>query len=148
FEGVLVSSVVFIASNKSPKSANQFDFVEFKKEKNWKDYFEEKALNRTKRMLQSAFDENEWVFETGAAVEIKKRIEAKGTKIKDIDGIEIKTGITTGFDPAFIISSDKASQLGSPDVIKPLFKGEDIKKYKFGNSTKYLINTHSGISKR
>src|SRR5690554_6098523 len=148
FEGVLVSSVVFIASNKSPKHESQFDFVEFKKEKNWKDYFEDKVLSRTKQMTQSNFSESEWIFETGKAVEIKKRIEAKGTKIKDIDGIEIKRGVTTGFDPAFIISSEKASQLGNPDVIKPLFKGEDIKKYKFGNSTKYLINTHNGISKR
>jgi adenine-specific DNA-methyltransferase len=148
FEGVLVSSVVFIASNKSPDYNNKFDFVEFKKEKNWKDYFDEKVLNRTKQMSQCDFDENEWVFEIGKAVEIKNRIEAKGTKIKDITGIEIKRGVTTGFDPAFIISSEKASQLGCPDIIKPLFKGEDIKKYKFGNSTKYLINTHNGISKR
>lgn len=148
FEGVLVSSVVFVASNNTPHKETQFDFVEFKKEKNWKDYFEEKLLNRTKQMTQSDFDENEWVFETGKAVEIKNKIEAKGTKIKDIVGVEIKRGVTTGFDPAFIISYEKANQLGFSDIIKPLFKGEDIKKYKLGTSSKYLINAHNGISKK
>jgi hypothetical protein len=148
FEGVLVSSVVFIATNETPNKEILFDFVQFKKEKNWKDYFEEKILTRSKQMLQCDFDEKEWVFESGKAVEIKNRIETKGTKIKNIEGVEIKRGVTTGFDPAFIISNEKANELGFSDIIKPLFKGEDIKKYKIGLSSRYLINTHNGLVRK
>lgn len=131
FDGVLVSSVVFIASNKAPSNEeNQFDFVEFKKEKKWKDFFEEKVFSRTKQMTQSDFDENEWVFESGKAIEIKNRIEAKGTKIKDIIGVDIKRGVTTGFDPAFIINkTDKVEFEKDSSIVKPLLKGREIKKY-------------------
>ena len=146
FEGVLVSSVIFIAKNRKPESDNLISYIEFKKEKNWKHAFTANLQQRLKYIKQSNYDEREWVFEFGKSIEIKDRIEKIGTKIKEIPGVEIKRGVTTGFDPAFIINKEKAEELKFAEIIKPLFKGEDIKKYKVGNCNKYLINSHNGLS--
>ncbi len=66
-------------------------------------------------------------------------------KIKDIKSIDIKRGVTTGFDPAFIITNELKSKLNSDENIKPLVKGANIKKYYLTNSELNLIFTKRGF---
>lgn len=78
---------------------------------------------------------------------IKKKIEKIGTPLKDCE-IEINRGITTGFNEAFIIDSTKKDELiardkKSSEIIKPLLRGRDIRKYSYKFADKWLINTHN-----
>ncbi|MBD3840130.1 MAG: class I SAM-dependent DNA methyltransferase, partial [Epsilonproteobacteria bacterium] len=72
-------------------------------------------------------------FANPTELKIKKKIEAIGTPLKEWD-IKINYGIKTGFNEAFIISQEKRDELiakdpKSAEIIKPILRGRDIKRY-------------------
>ena len=74
---------------------------------------------------------------------IKAKIEAIGTPLKDWD-IQINYGIKTGFNDAFIIDGKKRAELiaqdpKSEEIIRPILRGRDIKKYGYEWNDKYVI---------
>ena len=74
---------------------------------------------------------------------IKAKIEAIGTPLKDWD-ISINYGIKTGFNDAFIIDGEKRAELiaqdpKSEEIIRPILRGRDIKKYGYEWNNKYVI---------
>ena len=76
---------------------------------------------------------------------IKKRVEEIGTPLKEWD-IKINSGIKTGFNEAFIIDENTKEKLikqdkKSAEIIKPLLRGRDIKKYSYKFADKYIIST-------
>jgi len=81
---------------------------------------------------------------------IKKRIEAVGTPLKDWN-ISINYGIKTGFNEAFIIDGKKKEELiakdpKSAEIIKPILRGRDIKRYQASFADLWLIDTHNGYN--
>ena len=83
---------------------------------------------------------------------IKAKIEAIGTPLKDWD-IQINRGILTGFNDAFIIDGKKRAELiaqdpKSEEIIRPILRGRDIKRYGYEFADLYLINTHNGIKEK
>ena len=80
---------------------------------------------------------------------IKKQIEKIGTPLSELD-INIYRGILTGYNEAFIIDSLTKESLiqkdpKSAEIIKPIYRGRDIKKYKADFADLWLINSHNGI---
>ena len=80
---------------------------------------------------------------------IKRKIESIGTPLKDWN-IKIYRGILTGYNEAFIIDRKKKDELISADpksaeIIRPILRGRDIKRYGFDFADLWLINTHNGI---
>ncbi|MFJ1263110.1 type II restriction endonuclease, partial [Capnocytophaga canis] len=74
---------------------------------------------------------------------IKAKIEAVGVPLKDWD-IQINYGIKTGFNEAFIINGEKRKELieadpKSAELIRPLLRGRDIKRYSYDFADLYLI---------
>ena len=74
---------------------------------------------------------------------IKAKIEAIGTPLKDWD-ISINYGIKTGFNDAFIIDGKKRAELiaqdpKSEEIIRPILRGRDIKRYGYEWNDKYVI---------
>ena len=83
---------------------------------------------------------------------IKAKIEAIGTPLKDWD-INIYRGILTGFNDAFIIDGAKRAELiaqdpKSEEIIRPILRGRDIKRYGYDFADLYLINTHNGVKEK
>jgi type I restriction-modification system DNA methylase subunit len=79
---------------------------------------------------------------------IKKRIEEVGTPLREWD-IAINYGIKTGYNQAFIIDGRKRAELigadpKSAEIIKPILRGRDIKRYRVDFADLWLINTHNG----
>ena len=96
-----------------------------------------------------------WVILSPIEQSIKRKIEAVGTPLKDWD-IQINYGIKTGFNDAFIISTEKRNEILSncktedertrtAELIRPILRGRDIKRYGYVENGLYLINTHNGI---
>jgi len=96
-----------------------------------------------------------WVILSPIEQSIKRKIEAVGTPLKDWD-IQINYGIKTGFNDAFIISTEKREEIlakclsedereRTAELIRPILRGRDIKRYGYVNNGLYLINTHNGI---
>ena len=74
---------------------------------------------------------------------IKAKIEAVGTPLKDWD-IRINYGIKTGFNDAFIIDGKKKDELiaedpKSAEIIRPILRGRDIKKYSYDFADLWII---------
>ena len=90
-------------------------------------------------------DGSGWTIMNAIEAGIKAKIEAKGTALKDWD-IKINYGIKTGYNEAFIIDGEKKKQLieadpKSAEIIKPILRGRDIKRYKAEFADLWLITT-------
>ena len=96
-----------------------------------------------------------WVVLSPIEQSIKKKIEAVGTPLKDWD-INIYRGVLTGCNEAFIIDTAKRDEIISncqtederkrtAELIRPILRGRDIKKYGYVENGLFLINTHNGI---
>ena len=86
-----------------------------------------------------------WVILTPIEQSIKRKIEAVGTPLKDWD-IKINRGILTGCNEAFIIDEEKRQELiaqdpRSAEIIRPILRGRDIKRYGYNYAGLYLIAT-------
>ena len=90
------------------------------------------------------FDSSEsWVILSEIEQRIKTKIEAVGTPLKDWD-IQINYGIKTGFNEAFIINGEKRKELiaqdpKSAEIIRPILRGRDIKRYGYEFADLYLL---------
>jgi len=94
--------------------------------------------------------EESWIISSKAEFEIKKRIEEIGTPLKDWD-ISINFGIKTGYNKAFIIDGAKKDELIAKDpksveIIKPILRGRDIKRYKAVFADLWLIATFPALN--
>ena len=107
------------------------------------DYFRQYA-NLTK------FSSSEsWVILSSIEKQIKEKIERIGIPLKDWD-IRINYGIKTGFNEAFIIDDITRKQLiaedpKSAEIIRPLLRGRDIKRYSYDFADLYLITTFPSL---
>ena len=96
-----------------------------------------------------------WVILSPIERSIKRKIEAVGTPLKDWD-INIYRGVLTGCNEAFIISTEKRDEIlancqsederkRTAELIRPILRGRDIKRYGYDWANLWLINTHNGI---
>ncbi len=96
-----------------------------------------------------------WVILSPIELSIKHKIETVGTPLKDWD-INIYRGVLTGCNEAFIIDSEKRKKIlancqtiderkRTAELIRPILRGRDIKRYGYMDNGLYLINTHNGI---
>ena len=99
-----------------------------------------------------------WVIMPPIELSIKRKIESVGIPLKDWN-IQINYGIKTGFNDAFIISSEKRDEILSncateeersktDEIIRPILRGRDIKRYGYNWAELWLINTHNGVKGR
>ena len=95
------------------------------------------------------FEEGEsWVVLTEIEKSIKQKIESCGTPLKKWD-IKINRGILTGCNEAFIIDGETKRALVAKDpksaeILKPVLRGRDIKRFGYDFADKWLIATHNG----
>ena len=96
-----------------------------------------------------------WVILSPIEQSIKRKIEAVGTPLKDWD-INIYRGVLTGYNDAFIISTEKRDEIlancqceeerkKTAELIRPILRGRDIKRYGYSWADLWIINTHNGI---
>lgn len=93
-----------------------------------------------------------WGILSSIEQRIKAKIEAVGTQLKDWD-INIYRGILTGYNEAFIITGKKRKELIAEDpkcaeIIRPILRGRDIKRYVYDFADLWLINAHNGIKEK
>ncbi|HEY0221208.1 MAG TPA: TaqI-like C-terminal specificity domain-containing protein [Lactovum miscens] len=92
-----------------------------------------------------------WTILSPIEESIKQKIETVGTPLKDWN-IKINRGILTGYNEAFIISGKKRQEIldncqsedeeaRTAELIRPILRGRDIKKYNYEFANIYLICT-------
>ena len=96
-----------------------------------------------------------WAILNQIELSIKKKIEEYGTKLEDW-GLSINRGILTGYNDAFIIDEPTknaliASDPKSDELIRPILRGKDIRRYSYEFAQLWVIyipcgytNNHKG----
>ncbi|MCL2304550.1 MAG: N-6 DNA methylase [Planctomycetaceae bacterium] len=83
---------------------------------------------------------------------IRKKIEAVGTPLAEWN-LSIHYGVKTGCNEAFIIDGARRNTLvaadpGSAEILVPVLRGRDIKRYGYEFADLWLINTHNGVKSK
>ena len=92
-----------------------------------------------------------WVILSPIEQSIKQKIDTIGTPLKDWN-INIYRGVLTGYNDAFIISTEKRNEIlancqtedertRTAELIRPILRGRDIKRYAYNWAVLYLIAT-------
>ena len=92
--------------------------------------------------------ERPWRLLTPAEQTVLDTMERVGTPLRDWD-VSITYGIKTGYNRAFIIDADIRQELvdadpKSAEIIKPVLRGRDIRRWRTRWAGLYLIDTHNG----
>lgn len=107
------------------------------------------------KYIQNLCTSEGWIILAPEELVIKNKITSAGTLLKDWD-IQINYGIKTGFNDAFIISTEKRDEIlanckteeersKTAELIRPILRGRDIKRYGYEWAGLWIINTHNGI---
>ncbi|MCT7444439.1 BREX-1 system adenine-specific DNA-methyltransferase PglX [Aliarcobacter cryaerophilus] len=134
FEDATVDSAITIFQKQKADNNSTFKVVDV-------------DLINSYEMKQSDLTKTSFSFSNPKELAIKQKIEKIGIPLKDWD-ININYGIKTGFNEAFIIDESTKNELikqdpKSAEIIKPLLRGKDIKKYSVIFANKWLINSHN-----
>ncbi|MCE3040498.1 Eco57I restriction-modification methylase domain-containing protein [Helicobacter anatolicus] len=106
-------------------------------------------------MVKSYLQEDCFVFGNTKLLALKKKIESIGTPLKEWD-ISINYGIKTGYNEAFIITTEKREEIlnncktkeerqATEKIIKKMLRGKDIKRYSYEWADLWLIGTFPSL---
>ncbi len=114
-------------------------------------------------MRQNALSTESFIFANTTLLDLRDKMENIGTPLKDW-GIQIYRGILTGCNEAFIIPTEKRDEIlkncddlqkdekgmsereRTIELIKPILRGKDIKRYRYEWAGEWVINTHNGYT--
>ncbi len=114
-------------------------------------------------MRQNALQKESFIFANPTLLDLRDKMENIGTPLKDW-GIQIYRGILTGCNEAFIIPTEKRDAIlkncddaqkdgmgmsereRTIELIKPILRGRDIKRYRYEWAGEWVINTHNGYT--
>ncbi len=147
FEDILVSSVILNVRKADAVPYKKFTYERFY-QLNAKEFRQEFVRKKDSfgTYPQDFLDEKEWSFSNIEGVRLKLKIENGSKRLADAGGISIFRGVTTGYNPAFIISNEKKDELvmqdaRSSEVIKNMLQGRNIRKWYYNESEEYLLQT-------
>ncbi len=100
---------------------------------------------------QKTLSKEIWQLQSDDKLHVKELIEKNGKVISSIKSITINRGVTTGYNPAFVIDNSTRKELitednRSKEIIKKLLQGRNIKKWGYESTDDFLIFTRKGIN--
>jgi len=109
-----------------------------------REYFDENKI------ILKDLDENIWKVNDAITQKINNLVEELGTRLSEWNSINFFRGITTGYNKAFHIDENDKNEIikedaNSAEIIKPLLRGKDIKRWRYSFEKKYIIFTRQGI---
>ena len=101
--------------------------------------------------MQSTFGNESWSILSDIERSIKQKVETVGVPLREWD-VQIYRGILTGYNDAFIISSEKRDEIlgncadedereRTAALIRPILRGRDIRRYNYEFADQYIIAT-------
>lgn len=104
---------------------------------------------------QNSLSKESFTFSDENTSALKAKIERIGTPLKEWHGLNIYRGILTGYNEAFIITTEKRNEIlanckdeaekeRTAKLIRKMLRGRDIKRYSYEWAGLWVINTHNG----
>ncbi|WRA79251.1 class I SAM-dependent DNA methyltransferase [Helicobacter pylori] len=158
FESVTVDTSIVHFIKQPPLKESVFNYYEPTEN-------DKENLKNTPSLLmkQNALQTESFIFANTTLLDLRDKMEKSGTPLKDW-GIQIYRGILTGCNEAFIIPTEKRDAIlkncddtqkdergmsereRTKEIIKPILRGRDIKRYSYEWAGEWLINTHNGYT--
>lgn len=103
------------------------------------------------RVPASRFDAEPWSIEPPEVVALLNKIKARGVPLAEYAGVHPLRGVVTGLNEAFVVTEVQARALArrdprSDELLKPLLRGRDIRRWAPAASGLYLIAAHRGVA--
>lgn len=152
FENVLVSSAITLIKNSVNSTNNTLKYKCWYKLQRQEFILSfSQGVNQIGNYPLAFLSEEAWSFSDETDLKIKNKIEQGNTMLSEIDGISIYRGITTGYNPAFIITDKQRDELidadrNNADIIKNMLQGRNIRKWYYQEKGENLIFTRQGIN--
>ncbi|EEP3854497.1 class I SAM-dependent DNA methyltransferase [Campylobacter lari] len=113
------------------------------------DFNIESILNFNK-IAQNSLSKESFTFNDESTNALKAKIEKHGTPLKDWHGLNINYGIKTGYNEAFIITTEKRDEIlakckdeaekeRTAKLIRKMLRGRDIKRYSYEWANLWII---------
>jgi len=142
FDALVASSIILVNNSKAENNKIVAISIgdDFANYSNLNQYIEKRHF----LINQSTLSEKTWLLENGDNLKIKLHIDNFSKRINEFENISIYRGITTGYNPAYIIDKNTREKLINNDsnnanIIYPLLQGRNIKKWVYAYSDNYLI---------
>ncbi|WP_033763231.1 type IIG restriction enzyme/methyltransferase [Helicobacter pylori] len=158
FESATVDASIINFIKQTPTKESVFEYYEpIKNDK------EDLKNAHHLHIKQNVLKTESFIFANPTLLDLRDKIEQNGTPLKDW-GIQIYRGILTGSNEAFIIPTEKRDEIlkncddaqkdsmgmsereRTKELIKPILRGRDIKRYRYEWAGEWLINTHNGYT--
>ena len=144
FQSVIVNTAILMTSHSKKEFSEVLNTTFSDDSISFQQFVDE---NLTK-IEADRFGEKPWVLSAGPAAEIYAMVNKAGPSLES-HGAVIRLGIATGFNEAYVISSQQRDQFialdkKNADLIKPVIGGEDIDRFFYRNS-KFLILAKNGV---
>jgi hypothetical protein len=106
-------------------------------------------LSAASGQFTALFSADRYLIVNHTELNIKRKVEQQGTALKEWE-VKINYGIKTGYNKAFIINGAKRAELiaadpKSAEIIKPILRGKNIKRYKIDWQDLYIIATFPSL---
>lgn len=119
------------------------------------DFNIESILNFNK-IAQNSLSKESFTFNDEGTNALKVKIEKHGTPLKDWHGLNIYRGILTGYNEAFIITTEKRDEIlakckdeaekeRTAKLIRKMLRGRDIKRYSYEWAGLWVIGTFPSL---
>lgn len=104
------------------------------------------------KVVLSELDDSEWIILSKEDFQVKKLIEGNHKTIRDLE-LNINIGINTGLNEVFIVDNTMKDEFIAKDhknkeILRPILKGRNLRKYTYTFDENYLINAHNGLKKK
>ncbi|ALF91114.1 class I SAM-dependent DNA methyltransferase [Campylobacter jejuni] len=121
--------------------------------------FEISAIKEFLNISQNSLSKESFAFNDESTNALKTKIEKLGTPLKEWYGLNINYGIKTGYNEAFIITTEKKDEIlanckdedekeRTAKLIRKMLRGRDIKRYGYEWAGLWVINTHNGYKSK
>jgi adenine-specific DNA-methyltransferase len=155
FESATVDTCIMMLQKSKIKDKYFLQAVTITKEKNLPLDIDEQV--KGKSVTLSKLTKDAWFIGSEAEQKLKEKIENLGKPLKDWD-VKIYYGIKTGFNEAFIIDNTKRQEIldnckdederrRTENIIKPILRGRDIKRYYYEWAGLWVIIAKFGFYK-
>lgn len=109
-----------------------------------------------KELSQKSLSKENFTFSDESTNSLKAKIERIGTPLKEWQGLNIYRGILTGYNEAFIISTEKRNEIlenckdeaekeRTAKLIRKMLRGRDIKRYSYEWAGLWIIGTFPSL---
>ncbi|HEA8245302.1 TPA: Eco57I restriction-modification methylase domain-containing protein [Campylobacter coli] len=109
-----------------------------------------------KELSQKSLSKENFTFSDESTNSLKAKIERIGTPLKEWQGLNIYRGILTGYNEAFIISTEKRNEIlenckdeaekeRTAKLIRKMLRGRDIKRYSYEWAGLWVIGTFPSL---